>query len=121
MPEEREFTAALSGENEVPPVETDATGEAHLTVEQRDEGPTLDYQLEVEGPWNGCVTQAHIHVGGPDENGPVVAFLFEADEPVVDVEGTLAEGTITADDLIGPLEGADFSALADEMTAGNTC
>lgn len=115
------FTATLSGKNEVPPVDTDASGEAAVTVEQEDEGPVINYELSVSEPFNGCVTQAHIHVGGPDENGPVVAFLFDAGEdPVVDPEGTLAAGTVTADGLVGPLEGKDLAALVAEMNAGNT-
>lgn len=120
VPEPQQFSAQLSGDNEVPPVDTDASGAATFTLEQHEDGPDLHYELTVSGPWNGCVTQAHIHVGGPDENGPVVAFLFETADPLVDAEGTLSEGILTADDLVGPLEDADFSALATELQAGNT-
>lgn len=115
----RNFTADLSGENEVPPVDTDASGQSTFEFSDDDE-PRLEYDLTVEGPWNGCVTQAHIHQGAADENGPVVAFLFEADEPLADAEGTLAEDTLTADDLIGPMEGEDLDALLEEMRADNT-
>lgn len=117
--EAREFSADLSGEAEVPSVDTDASGESELEFSDDDE-PRLEYELEVEGPFNGCVTQAHIHQGAADENGPVVAFLFEADEPLADPEGTIAEDTLTADDLVGPMEGEDLEVLLEEMRAGNT-
>jgi cell division septation protein DedD len=112
------FTASLSGENEVPPVTTDACGQAHFELSDHGEGPHLHYTLSVQDINN--VVQAHIHVGGPNENGPIVAFLFKADEPTGCVNGVLAEGTLTAADLIGPLKGEELSALAAKMTAGKT-
>ncbi len=113
------FTADLAGENEVPPVETDASGQATFELSTHGDGPHLHYTLTVANIEN--VSQAHIHVGAPGENGPVVAFLFNASEPVdVSGEETIAEGTIRADDLIGPLEGMELSALAAEIRAGNT-
>lgn len=126
-----EFSADLSGENEVPSVDTDAEGEATFTLADHGEGPHLHYELFVENIEN--VTQAHIHVGGRDENGDVVAFLFGAKEggefvgaleesDAVDVgdRERLAEGSIIADDLVGPLEGMDLAALAEEMRTENT-
>ena len=117
--DEEEFSADLSGENEVPSVDTDAEGEATFTLADHDDGPHLHYELFVEEIEN--VTQAHIHVGAADENGDVVAFLFEAEDGVdVGDSERLAKGSLTADDLVGPLEGMDLAALAEEMRAGNT-
>lgn len=113
-----EFAATLAGGNVVPPVETDAVGEATFTAEQRGDGGALRYRLDVSGPWNGCVTEAHVHLGVPGENGPVVAVLFDALEPVDDAEGTLAAALLSADDLVGPLAGEGLIALADRMAAG---
>lgn len=112
------FAASLTGENEVPPVTTDACGQAHFELGDHGEGPHLHYTLSVQDITN--VTQAHIHVGGPNENGPVVAFLFQTDEPTSCVNGALAKGSLTAADLVGPLKGKKLSALAAEMTDGNT-
>ncbi|MDH3679446.1 MAG: PQQ-dependent sugar dehydrogenase [Acidimicrobiia bacterium] len=111
------FEADLSGDAEVPPVTTDTSGEARLRADRR--WTELDFDIRLRNAVG--VTQAHIHLGGPDENGPVVAFLFGfVDPPGVDVpRGRLANGTLTADDLIGPLEGQPLSALLAELQAGN--
>jgi len=108
------FAAVLSGDREVPPVETDARGFSGfraLPGEQALLFGVLTFRLEE-------ATQAHIHLGGPDENGPIVAFLFESDDPVTRT-GLLALGVLTADDLIGPLAGGTIADLLDEMSSGN--
>jgi hypothetical protein len=47
--------------------------------------------------------------------------LFNPKEPTEGrTNGVLAEGTITSEDLVGPLEGSTLSELIDEMEAGNT-
>ncbi|WP_199174763.1 CHRD domain-containing protein [Halegenticoccus soli] len=117
----------LSGDQEVPPVETDATGAAVFRFADHGEGPHLHYALLVARIEN--VTQAHIHLGERGENGDVVAFLFGAEdengefvgplEQGVTENGILAVGSITAEDLVGPLEGEDLEALAEEMKAEN--
>lgn len=90
------FVATLSGDQEVPPVETRAHGVAKLQLDAS--GTELSYRLAVsrlEG-----VTQAHIHCGTADVNGPVVAFLFALMPGGVDIEGVLASGGITDADVI---------------------
>jgi len=109
----RDFTATLTGASEVPPVETTATGEAHFTVT----ADGVDFVVTVNGGVG--VTEAHIHIGGPDVNGPIVVFLFGPVEAGMDVDGTLAEGTLTADDLVNDLEGMNLSDLLDELEDGN--
>ncbi|SEO56061.1 CHRD domain-containing protein [Halogranum amylolyticum] len=116
----------LGGDAEVPPVETDGTGATLVRVS--DDGEALHYVLLVARIED--VTQAHIHLGAADENGPVVAFLFGREDedgtPVGALEqgvtenGVLAEGTVTADDLVGPLAGASLADLVDGMENGNT-
>jgi hypothetical protein len=107
------FLARLSGSAEVPMVDTMATGRATFRL-NRDE-TELKYELEVvdiEG-----VTQAHIHMGMPNMNGPVVAFLFGPSDPTGEIDGLLAEGTIAEEDLVGPLAG-DFSGLVERLRMG---
>lgn len=105
--------AELSGRNEVPPVLTDGQGQARFNVSDE----SIEYRLFVSDLEN--ITQAHIHLGPAGENGPVVAFLFGFVEGGVTVDGLLATGTITAEDLVGPLAGQPLSALIDAMNSGN--
>lgn len=107
------FFAGLRGGAEVPEVDTDAGGISILGV--GDDG--VDYSLGVSDIQN--VIMAHIHRGGDDENGPVVAWLYpsaDAREPELMegvANGIIAQGTITADNLVGPLEGESIDALVD--------
>ena len=111
-----EYDVPLSGANEVPPVETDASGEALLSVNEA--GTAVHYQLSVSTI--DSVTAAHIHVGSADENGGVVAFLFDGPTTSVGAGSQqIAEGTVTEADLIGPLEGAPFQELLQAMKDGN--
>jgi hypothetical protein len=109
------FNVALTGAEEVPPRETDARGRAILRLNR--DGTELSYRLIVVKIDN--VVAAHIHVGAAGTNGPVVAFLFGPAAPAGGrTNGSLAAGTITEADLIGPLAGQPFSALIDAMTSG---
>jgi hypothetical protein len=114
------FRAHLSGDQEVPPVETRATGQAIFQLSR--DGTELSYRLIVANIEN--VTMAHIHLAPAGVNGPVVAWLYPEGPPPQLIEGrfsgVLATGVITADDLVGPLAGADLWDLIDEMVAGNT-
>jgi CHRD domain len=111
------FTAHLSGSGEVPANDTLAQGQAifHLN----DDG-TISYKLIVANIDNVFV--AHIHLAPEGVNGPVVVFLFgptalgggRADGVLV------ADGTITAASLTGPLAGHPLSDLIAAIEAGNT-
>jgi hypothetical protein len=113
----RNFHAHLSGDQEVPPRDTQAQGQANFFLSK--DGKSLDYRVNVADIEN--VIAAHIHVGAAGVNGPVVAFLFgPATAGGGGFNGGLAEGTITAANLTGPLAGQPLSALIAEMEAGNT-
>jgi hypothetical protein len=95
------FRAQLSGANEVPPVETPASGQAVFTLSE--DMTTLYYRIMVEDIAD--ITMAHIHRGGPDENGPVVHWLYDATgtnapdgpfDPDNPISGSI---TLSADDL----------------------
>ena len=116
------FVAPLKGREEVPPVDTKATGLAKFQLSK--DGTQLDYKLiasNIQG-----VTQAHIHCGAPGVLGPVVIFLFGFDPAGVDSNGILAQGTLTAAGLI-PLPDspecpggiADFDDLIERLKSGD--
>lgn len=111
------FTAPLDGDQEVPAVDTDATGVAKFQL--RDDG--LHFRLNVANIED--VTMAHIHLAERGQNGGVVVWLYPDSPPPELIEGrfqgTLAEGVITADDLVGQLEGEPLSKLMDMIRAGN--
>ncbi|HDR7871458.1 TPA: CHRD domain-containing protein [Bacillus wiedmannii] len=109
------FFAKLRGRNEVPPVETDARGQAFFKL-SRDE-LSLKFKLELFDIEN--VVVAHLHLGVKGTNGPVVAFLFGPITNPVSIECATFTGMITQEDLIGPLAGQTLDALVNEIIAGN--
>jgi hypothetical protein len=115
----KHFSAVLTGDNEVPPVNTDATGKIKLFANPQQS--TLDYQLSISD-LNGVVTGAHIHKCNIGINGPVVATLktgntfagASASTSGTDGGGstsTSVSGTITSADLKGPLAGKQVTDL----------
>jgi hypothetical protein len=114
------FRAQLSGKQVVPPVTTKAEGLAVFHLSQ--DGTKLRYKLTVSNIEN--VTFAHIHLAAPGRNGPPVVGLYpESPErkPVTGkFTGTLAQGTITAKQLTGPLARKTLKDLVAEMKAGKT-
>jgi hypothetical protein len=110
------YNTHLTGDNEVPVRVTNAQGQAIFSLSG--DGTALEYRLIATNIEN--VVAAHIHVGPVGENGPVVAFLY-GNAPAGGglTNGVLATGTITAADLVGPLEGQPLSALVAEIEAGN--
>lgn len=116
-PPGQNFEAHLTGDQEVPAVATPARGQAVFQLDAS--GTTLDYRLIVADIEN--VVAAHIHLAPEGSNGPVVAFLFGPASPGGGrADGVLAEGSITAADLVGPLAGHPLSDLVDAMNAGDT-
>jgi len=112
------FRAHLSGDNEVPAVETMATGQAIFMLSK--DGMTLHYKLIVANIED--VRMAHIHLAPAGTNGGVVAWLYPPKSPAVTIPGTsngiLAEGMIEAANLINALGGHPLSDLIDAMSSG---
>lgn len=94
---------ALSGDNEVPPVTTTATGDATFTAV----GTTLSYTVNVDGIDNA--TAAHIHSGAAGTNGGVIVSLFAGPETGAGFSGVLAEDEAEVD-----------AAVLAEMRTGDT-
>ena len=109
-----DFIANLSGSEEVPPVVTQARGQATFILNN----DTVHFTVVVSNIMNA--TASHIHLAPAGQNGPVVALLYPGPTKTDSFDGVLAQGNITAENLTGPLEGMPLSALIDNMTAGNT-
>ena len=110
------FVAHPIGENEVPPHDTRAQGQASFHLS--DDGTTMTYRLTVANIDN--VVASHIHIGAVGVNGGIAVFLFgTAPAGGGRVDGVLAEGSFTAADFIGPLAGLSMSDLIAAMQAGN--
>jgi len=111
------YSAQLTGHEESPPRETNATG--HATFQLSKDGLSLTYKIVVANIEN--VTAAHIHLGARGMNGPVVATLYGPVSPGGGRKsGVLAEGTITSAVLTGDLAGHPLADLVMAMNAGNT-
>jgi hypothetical protein len=110
------YDAALSGQNEVPPTESSATGEAEFTVPAND---TIKYRVNITGISNA--TAAHIHMGKQGENGDVIADLLntptskDKDTPY----GMIFRGNLSDSSLKGPMQGKTLDDLAAAMDSGD--
>ncbi|CAN5850628.1 hypothetical protein BH23THE1_BH23THE1_26180 [soil metagenome] len=107
-----QYSTVLSGDQEVPPVNTQATGIVDFSPSN--DGDSIDYTITATDIEE--VTAGHIHFGIEGQNGSVVATLFEFDSPQNEVSES---GTINSDDLSGPLEGMQISDLVDAFNDGN--
>lgn len=108
------FSAQLSGNNEVPPVNTTATGSSEVEIGEGD--TAITYRLEAYDIAN--VTAAHIHVGAAGTNGPIIFFLFDAA-----TQGAFTSpvtGTLTEADFIPAGGLTTFEDAITAIRAGNT-
>lgn len=109
------YVAHLTGDQEVPPRDTGAQGQ--LVLRLNEDGTALEYRLVAANIEN--VVGAHLHLAPATENGQIVVHLFNGAPGGGRFAGVLAEGTITAADLTGPLAGQPLSALVAAIEAGN--
>ena len=109
-----EFAANLTGQEEVPPVDTQATGQA-IFVPIQPTNETIDFHVNATGIQG--VTAAHIHNGTQGENGPIVVTLFTLN-PVQN--GVSINGSIAANNLEGPMQGKTVAELIDAIKSNTT-
>jgi hypothetical protein len=109
-----EFATNMTGQHELPPVDTQAIGEAIL-VQDLPLNQTIHYFVNVTGIQG--VTQGHIHSGTEGKNGSIVVTLFKYDSPQNNV---LEKGNITASNLEGPMQGKTIPDLIAAMKNGST-
>lgn len=103
--------AELSGENQVPPVTTGASGGAVFYPDS--DGDQLAFILKASV--TGTVVGAHIHHGAAGTNGPVVATLFSGSDGSGDL---LEAGMILESGLLGDFAGSGLSTLLAAMEEG---
>ena len=109
-----EFAANLTGQEEVPPVDTQATAEV-IFVPIAPANETIDYFLNATNLLG--VTQGHIHSGEKGVNGPVVVTLFNYNNTQ---DGVSENGTISSSNLEGPLQGKAVADLISAMKNSTT-
>lgn len=103
LSEADEFMAFLSGDQEVPPVDTDARGAAFFHLM---DGNVLHYQIyvwDIEG-----ISAAHIHEAPPGQNGPVIFPLFPADDAEFDPDNPLVGEVTLSDEQLQTLLAGDY-------------
>jgi len=105
----------LSGKDEVPPTESNAS--AWAKFQSVDNGSQLSYWVSIVGLKE--ITGAHIHKGSEGQNGDIVTVLSEAKSAEGGNETISLKGNITKGDLQGPLEGKEVSDLVSLMRNGS--
>ena len=95
-----------------------ASGKATFELDKG--GTALHYKITVSNIEDASM--AHIHLAPPGKDGPPAAWLYPPGPPPVikagKFEGTLAEGDIKAEGLLGDLKGKPLSALIEKFDAG---
>ena len=116
------FSVHAKGAFEVPVRDTGAQGQATFKLSK--DGGSLSYKLNVANIEN--VIMAHIHTAAPGVNGPIVVWLYPSTAvgpPAAPgggrISGRIASGTITAENLTGPLEGEGLADLIELLQSGN--
>ena len=110
------FVATLSGGQEVPARDTQARGVA--TFKLRQDGAALAFKVNVANIENPFM--AHIHCGAVGINGPIGVTLFMGAPAAGRVNGTLAEGTITAPDPGNACGWTDLATVLAAIESGST-
>lgn len=119
------FGTPLSGAEEVMPAGVVNTSNArgNAIFQLSADGTSLSYKLIVANIENAFM--AHIHRGAAGTNGGIVVWLYPSTAPVAGpvgggrIDGVIAEGTITAANLVNTLQGQPLSALVDLLQTGN--
>jgi CHRD domain len=118
----KDHSTHLSGDQEVPPVDSRAQGQAIFKVAAN--GQSVAYQLMASNIEN--VIMAHIHCGPVGTNGPVVVWLYPSPTEQAPVaggagrhDGVLAERTFTNAHVIAQPDSTacpgGVSSLADVL------
>lgn len=110
------FTALISGDQEVPTVETTAVGKTIFRTKNND--TLLDYKVNITGFSNA--SGAHIHMGKVGANGDVIVDLLTDKKKNPTKLGMAIRGNITDSSLTGPMQGKTLADLISAINNGDT-
>jgi len=92
---EQSFVAVMNGANDIPPIDTPATGIAQLVLDT----DTLAFRYEIQLFDLANFTMMHIHLGGPDVDGPLV-YTLSRNRSITHVAGQQVLDPIDLPDLL---------------------
>jgi CHRD domain len=108
------FKAKLKGENEVPPVNSTASGKAKFKVKD----DVITSKINVTGITD--VTAAHIYTGNKGENGESIVDLLKSGNQSETQGRIIIKGEITPSDLQGAMAGKTLKDLQTAMGTEET-
>jgi hypothetical protein len=109
------FKASLSGDQEVPPVATDAAGRFKIQFHKAESAAELTLAVS-DGQG---ITQAHLHCAPAGVNGPVVVFVAGFNAAGQDIDGKwISNATATGSSIVNIACGTSLAELAASMRAG---
>ena len=103
------FTATVNGDQEVPPVTTEASGTATVTISADD--TTVTYEVSYSG-LSGDLLASHIHCGAAGVVAGVMLPFAHGPSPF--------SGTLTQADFAACGDVTTFAGALDAIRAGNT-
>jgi hypothetical protein len=111
------FKAVLTGDQEVPPVDTQTSGKVKIRI--NDDSSAAEFTLTVNDGVR--VQQSHIHCGAAGTNGPVVVWLAGLRAEGWDIDGEwVSNVTFTNANIVDPSCGSTVADLVQSMQAGMT-
>lgn len=111
------FRVVLTGDQEVPPVETETSGTALLHV--NGDWSSIRFELKIEdGAGILGAAGSHLHCAPAGANGTVVVFLAGMSPPGFDGD-VLIRGTLTDASIIDDACGATIAELVNSIYDGD--
>jgi hypothetical protein len=110
------FTATMSGDKQVPPVDTNLKGLMSISIPQEESEVT--YKINITGSSN--ISSVYIHVGAQGENGEAIVDLLNNGKKNIMKKqpGIIIRGNIIDSELTGPLKGKTLKDLIFTMSDG---
>jgi hypothetical protein len=108
------YTADVTGGNEVPALDTAASGTLTITV---DADGSMTYSFKVDSIIS--LTVAKLHQGKIGASGATIFTVYSGPSKDGLFTGTVAEGSILASKLAGPLKGKSLDDLIAMIESGD--